>query len=143
MVKVSSVVERFSRLYMGDQGIEQISIDLIRHQIIVQIDEMWVLRDERTEWNPDLPIIRNAQLVFVGCDLVTICPQDSALDGLVLRWDIVPIEQRGNSWRSARYRFEFLIIGDPSPVTLRIEADDFQLVSGEGDSAEIPFENRD
>ena len=138
---MSSVVERFSRLYMGDQGIEQVCIDLAHRQTIVQIDEMWMLPDKKTEWNPDLPTIVSAQLVFVGCDLVTIGPQDSALDGLVLSWNVMPIEQHQDSWRSANYRFEFLVIGDPSPVTLRIEAEDFYLASDDDVPPDTPSES--
>ena len=141
---MNSGIDLFNRLYMGDRGIQQILIDLVDQQVVVQVDDIDILPDEQMEWRPglDFPAICNAQLVFVGCNLVTICPQDSALDGLILNWGVEPIE-REHPWPSAKYRFEFLIVGGPTAVTLRIEADDFQLVSGEGDSAEIPFENRD
>ena len=142
-VIMDPVVERFSNLSIGDQGIDRIVIDLVEHRTIVKIDKIWILPNENPVWDARLLAGPNAQLVFVRSVLVTIYPEDSALDGLILTWSATSIEQRERSWRSAQYRFEFLIVGSPTPVTLRIEADDFYVATGDNDIHEASGKRAD
>lgn len=142
---MDAIIDKFEKLYLHDQGIDEIVIDLASQTVSVRVDQLWILSEENPVWPPGLggsPMRKNC-LIFVGCDEVSICPQGCALDGLILTHSAIRMDRCVREGKVGRYRFEFLIAGRPSAVTLRIEADDFQLVSGESDSAEISFENRD